>query len=522
MSSGAKASPHGHFTRKSHMNLSFLSSQLDRAATSTPSGSSSAVSGTNPSELFKKSSMIILTPTSDRFGTERNKYTLNQIIDHLQLSMGNLVDEIKREHQGSAPKVINDHLVSKCIDYLCTQVGIDCTTVVNNEVPCLSGLSPILCSTHIRPDVMARNSHHQYGLYAEVLSSPMIKTEYKALLVGINVLRLLQCNDNTIYDIDVFVFPKRDVSRFIGKIHLSWDGLQVTVCYKIYDTIQEGLDAVVVSARNNWHVLNRPILKDYLFLLSKSHYQKLCAKCVAKLSLNTSLNVLKQYKSQTHIILLCTNGTVIKLIYSFDEKLAYLDGTIPNDDGVMTHLIKWKLCSIPAKIMAVCYKKVFYDPLSTAEAGQCLKDFVEKTARALNHIHSSLGRAHNDVRLPNICFNENFEVIFIDLERVTEVDQTYTTTDKVSCIYDKIECEVATRGASSDFVQLGWLVAWVLHQTADYHKRSFDTQPKLIKKNKFVDALINRGDYSPQLLQQSLYESLTVAEVLRARPAQSS
>lgn len=41
--------------------------------------------------------------------------------------------------------------------------------------------------------------------------------------------------------------------------------------------------------------------------------------------------------------------------------------------------------------------------LSKTEAKECLSDLVTKTATALQELHS-LGFAHLDVRLPNICF----------------------------------------------------------------------------------------------------------------------
>ena len=42
-------------------------------------------------------------------------------------------------------------------------------------------------------------------------------------------------------------------------------------------------------------------------------------------------------------------------------------------------------------------------PLKRKEVGECLGDFLTRTADALEELHS-LGFAHLDVRIPNICF----------------------------------------------------------------------------------------------------------------------
>ena len=44
-----------------------------------------------------------------------------------------------------------------------------------------------------------------------------------------------------------------------------------------------------------------------------------------------------------------------------------------------------------------------------------LKEFVKSLMEALKELHG-LGQAHYDVLLPNICFNEIYEAVLIDVD----------------------------------------------------------------------------------------------------------
>ena len=62
-------------------------------------------------------------------------------------------------------------------------------------------------------------------------------------------------------------------------------------------------------------------------------------------------------------------------------------------------------------------------PLRSRDVGECLSDFLHRTAEALKELHS-LGYAHLDVRVPNICFYKNsnsYHVILIDVDRCREI-----------------------------------------------------------------------------------------------------
>ncbi len=142
--------------------------------------------------------------------------------------------------------------------------------------------------------------------------------------------------------------------------------------------------------------------------------------------------------------------------------------------------------------------------------------FIRKVAIALREMHTS-GIAHNDVRLPNICFDDTSNITFIDLDRATVLTGRYSLlATGMGCMYDEI------LGDSSivDMVQLGWMVAWVLTHPNDvhtYHTRKWDTQPPIVKGDKFVEALVKEGRYSEPDLDIAGYCKESIQEVLLKR-----
>ena len=62
------------------------------------------------------------------------------------------------------------------------------------------------------------------------------------------------------------------------------------------------------------------------------------------------------------------------------------------------------------------YRKVKYDPLSYTEANKCLLDLLRKVHKVIDNFITNDRLGHGDLRLPNICFNNHFDVVLIDLD----------------------------------------------------------------------------------------------------------
>jgi len=103
-----------------------------------------------------------------------------------------------------------------------------------------------------------------------------------------------------------------------------------------------------------------------------------------------------------------------------------------------------------------------HDPLTVDEASLCLRDLLKGLAQAIQEFHQN-GFAHQDIRLENVCFNEQYEPVLIDLDRSRDITLRTILYGK-SCMY-----VTKMTPAQIDWMQLGWLAAWILHCEGDYH-----------------------------------------------------
>ncbi len=112
--------------------------------------------------------------------------------------------------------------------------------------------------------------------------------------------------------------------------------------------------------------------------------------------------------------------------------------------------------------MLYTYKKVHYSPLTFEEARACLQGFVSSLMKALEELHS-FGLAHYDIRLPNICFNESYEAVLIDLDFCQSVTEKGVLNGECeSCLYcppkscqSEFEASPLNHGQKFDYMQVG-------------------------------------------------------------------
>ena len=111
----------------------------------------------------------------------------------------------------------------------------------------------------------------------------------------------------------------------------------------------------------------------------------------------------------------------------------------------------------------------------------CLHDFLKGLAQAIQEFHQH-GFAHQDIRLENVCFNEQYEPVLIDLDRSIEITGSPIFYGK-SCMYMRAGEMTPDQ---IDWIQVGWLAAWVLHCEDDYHERKFEELPEAICGDQFI------------------------------------
>lgn len=96
------------------------------------------------------------------------------------------------------------------------------------------------------------------------------------------------------------------------------------------------------------------------------------------------------------------------------------------------------------------YNKLHHDPLSHEEARKCSYELVSKINDVIKQLHS-VGFSHGDLRLPNICFNENYDPVLIDLDFSAPLDSIISSNqDMESFACDLICCFNRSRETQND------------------------------------------------------------------------
>ena len=73
-----------------------------------------------------------------------------------------------------------------------------------------------------------------------------------------------------------------------------------------------------------------------------------------------------------------------------------------------------------------------------------------------------------------------------------------------------------------DYMQVGWMIGYIIDDTTGEHERKWDSQQDKIKDNLFIQKLIREFQYEESLLSHldALGGSKTVRDVLLARSSQ--
>ncbi len=179
---------------------------------------------------------------------------------------------------------------------------------------------------------------------------------------------------------------------------------------------------------------------------------------------------------------------------------------------------------------AYSYKYFPHAPLNWYDAKRCLRQLVVGVNTALTKLQSQNVR-HNDLRLDNICFDEQFRPCFIDFDRSSarkvQACKYFDGYGNSSCMYnlDNPEWKDEARDANTDYMQLGWMVAWLfVDKELDYHSRQWEPtvqnakcEPIKVKQNKFISTLIEKRQFDERLLSCLPEDVSTLKDVLEAR-----
>ena len=374
---------------------------------------------------------------------------------------------------------------------------------VNRAVPGMSALPVRETAPVKRADVNAYieldgpKKPKKLALQIEVHSSHMRNTVSKAIHGAADILRLLRYTDEAFDSITVFVFPKKEEPTCVGKITVSYESLCFMYIIEWLPDVTTVWDEIGKVLDDN--IDNLPILpdvgdvhKDYSIILSPRQLEEFEGGA-------------KQVKSQHHVMVE-SNGKLFKIVNNKDEMLKLL-----RLEHTCSFACQFRHFIVPVtqEPNIIHYDKVPYGPLEEDQACNYLRTLSQKVCAALEELHG-IGYAHGDLRLPNVCFSSVYDAVLIDMDRCTRINENKQSElcvqlgDK-SCMYQMPETiDGVLNGKRLDYIQLGWLLVWMLNCEADYHKRKWEEQPQDIQSDQFLSELVCQGVYRREALESSL------------------
>ena len=380
--------------------------------------------------------------------------------------------------------------------------------VVNQEVKGLRDIPDLYYSSCQRYDVTVYDREAKKVLLQVEVQSSMRQAVNKAIYGAADMIRFLRYSIVDFKKFVVFALPKakeegRDAKkRSAVKITIEWKDLRFYYQLQTISSVQDLCKEIEAIVGENERSI--PVLPDRETVKSLPPYLvRLSEEELGIFGSNA-----KQCPSHFHVMIE-VEDYMYKLVHESKETVVLLHLGRITDRQAVRHFIVPEFCQPHLFECLVKYSKLPYGLLDRLQAGKLLKTFVEKVDLALTELHN-MGIAHSDVRLPNICFNHQYDAVLIDMERCCDAKKfPHIAVRLPSCMYTQPKNVDFFSGECMDYMQLGWLVAWVLSDKdengkSDYHDRSWSTQIMDIRNDMFVKKLVCCGEYSRSDLDDSV------------------
>ena len=427
-----------------------------------------------------------------------NSYALETVV-------GNFYNTYLKSCSESGSGVVSEELAKRWLQWDLFSYYQDLDYTVSCEIPGMYVLPAMYCGSRIKPDVAVYQKSDRCKLVfaVEVQSSPMIETLKKTTYLAASILRFLKCENKDVNEFTAFAIPSINEESCITKVCVDWKQLKFNVKLTLYENPDEGRKAMkeVLSSQMRCTPY-LPVLKycKYPIILNNKDLQHI------------GIPEAQQIPTTQHLVLEFAD-IIYKIIYELNEQIAYYEfvSQIPTTPKF---IIKPKFYKVSGGYHMCEYQKVRYPAMMIGTALLCIKDLLSGIKNALDELHS-YGLSHNDVRIPNICFNEAFEAVLIDVDRVYDVHSIHPLFgESTSCLYQIQHFKGEFDGKNTDFMQVGWLAAFILDHSQHEHSRKWKDQKDEIQNCKFIYALINHGKWDSVYFNQWKIKSLTIKEVL--------
>ena len=465
------------------------------------------------SKVTSLHSCSLICETNDSFSKMR-------INSHQQYDLQSLCEyyEVPLPNQASSSKACEILLKS----FLPKTPFYDSLVCLDKSVLNVNKLLPLLSSTNERPDVTIYHNDKLVFL-AEIDSSSDGNFEaavQKTIIGAINVIRVFKCVSPENNQFVAFALPKLHTSQVVVKIVLMFRCLFFMYKLKVIEmdiVKSEVLQAMRINSGNT--VSGRSIssichFDRFIVKLSDTELQQF--QC-------TSLPPPVQLKSINGIVVDNHRQIFKKLLKHLTASFASFCLTVNSLD--LSRVIK----PIFHKSL-FSYDKIRYNPLKPTEANACLRNFIMEVHSAIQEIHS-VQYAHMDIRLQNICINEQYHAVLIDVDRVTDIDSPALLRNYgLSCMYtipSNVHPPETFTFVNRDYMQLGYLISYVISEVVysmslDYHQMQLSNLPQAIQSDSFLVKLLTEGLFDENLFLSSTTIPIscdTIQQVIDRRQA---
>ena len=350
-----------------------------------------------------------------------------------------------------------------------------------------SALCDVLCTKNQKPDLfLCLKEDVTAEMIVEIHSSPYEDTIRKSLFVATDLLRLRRMYNDGIKTITAFNFPKlpkikgEKIPQCVVKLVVTWENFSVyyeLTQLKTHDDVRRE----ILEAVSSFAVLNNTqmYMDRVLMKLSTDDLEKF-----------NGINP-KQIPSQGSIMVSCGDSIfklpLWKLHVSVLNLVARTEVSLsrPSQNAITVQIQP----ALISETYFFKYDRVHYAPMTVEEAKKCLQHFFSEVRSVIGQLHDTYKLAHMAIRLDNIGFTQQFKPILIDLDRSEGIGtERVCQSDYASCMSRSDKSPEKT-----DWMQLGWMLAWILEPGEDYHDRDFEGLSDNMKENAMLKTLIQEG-----------------------------
>lgn len=279
--------------------------------------------------------------------------------------------------------------------------------LINSPIPAVYRENSQLSTARKSPDVAYVSSGFLF-FQIEVLSGGDRDATMFNLAIGLVDQNRFEKNQGLeISESTGFYFPVGD--GFIEKVTCKW--LEKDLKYTVTSTAlteEEAMQALIEVHHDQEikFTAHHPTLTNFTFPMSKQVLKDQFGEDALQVSSGASVVVVNPVNSK---VFKCPLAPAAALNLSTFLLTHSLTGIIHT--------------AIPVQSVGRYFQYAIHKPpFSPAEANTCVVPFVKSVVVAIREIHT-FGYAHLDIRLENICINNNNDAILIDIDRSEPADK---------------------------------------------------------------------------------------------------